>query len=108
MYIIDKYYFQVNVREGAPGFADDSEYKSSAYRTLAEAYHSLCDFNPARHWTHLRRVSRMNIWMDGNEEVAVSTRGDYAIAVTDLVKLNSSKEEFEAIIDDYEKGSYAL
>ena len=50
----------------------------------------------------------MNIWMDGNEEVDVSTRGDYAIAVTDLVKLNSSKEEFEAIIDDYEKGSYAL
>ena len=103
---MSEYYFQVNVREGAPGFADNSEYKSRAYSTLAEAYRSLCDFIPARHWTHLRRVSRMNIWRDGNEEVDVSTRGDYAIAVTDLVKLNSSKEEFEAIIDENE--SYAL
>ena len=97
-----EYYFQVEAREGPPGFADDSVYRSKAYRTLAGAYYSLCDFDPLRHWPHLRHVSKMELWMDDNDKVNVSTGGDYMIAVTDLAKLNSTEEEFLAIIDEYE------
>lgn len=43
-----KYYFKINVREGAPGWADDDWYTSEPFNTFGEAYRALFYFKPQR------------------------------------------------------------
>ena len=43
------YYFQVCVREDAPGCADDDSYTSYSFKTFADTYKALVDFNPHRY-----------------------------------------------------------
>ena len=104
---MSKYYFEVNVREGAPGWADDDEYIGGPFDTFGEAYRALFYFEPCRYWYHLRYVSSMKIWLDGNRKVDVSTGGSYLIELEDLIHLNVTEAEFDVIIAiiDKEQGN---
>lgn len=96
---MNKYYFKVDVREGARGFADDDEYISKSYRSFEEVYEALFYFEPHRHWRYLRYVAGMNIWLDGQSMVDVCTCGSYEIDLKDLPTLYTTEEEFDRIID---------
>ena len=98
-----KYYFKINVREGAPGWADDDEYTSKPFNTFGKAYRALFYFEPERFWNHLRFVQSMEIWLDGCQKVNVSTGGEYLIELDDLVHLNVTEEEFDYVIAEIEK-----
>ena len=92
------YYFEVTVREGQRGFADDDEYESMLYETFAEAYRALVNFKPHRFWRFLRYVSGIRIWLDRHPKVNVSTCGSYKIELKDLVHLKTTEAEFDDII----------
>ena len=93
----EDYYFKVNVREGAPGCADDDSYTSRPFKTFAGAYEALVFFNPRRYWRHLRRVQEMYIWKEGRSKVNVC-EDECAIKIEDLSKLDVTEEEFDKII----------
>ena len=95
---MSKYYFEVTVREGQPGCADNDEYKSIPYETFSDAYKALFYFEPWRRWYHLRYISGMQIWLDGHPKVNVSTCGCYKIELKDLVHLETTEAEFDDII----------
>ena len=42
------YYFQVDVSEGAPGFADTDSFTSRQFYTFQEAYRALVHFQPRK------------------------------------------------------------
>ena len=91
------YHFSVSVREGEPGFADDDIYTSRGYKSFADAYHSLCDFNPVHRWENLRHVHCADIWHGNGESVNV-VWGNRAIALGDLAKLNVTEADLDAAI----------
>ena len=93
----EDYYFKVNVREGAPGWADDASYTSQPFNTFADVYVTLVFFNPRRYWRHLRRVQGMYIWKEGQPKVYVYEDG-CAIDVKELPKLCVTEEDFDTII----------
>ncbi len=99
------YYFQVDVRAGAPGFADYDSYISNRYNTLGAAYDALTRFQPGRQFRDLRRVQGMWLWQEGMEKVQVhesdTMRG--VIFVEDLVKLSISEGDFKMIIASLSK-----
>ena len=95
--VAEDYYFKVNVREGAPGWADDDSYTSRPFKTFADAYEALVIFNPHRLWRHLRRVQEMHIWRKGHPMVTVFEDG-CAIKIEDLHKLDVTEDEFDEII----------
>ena len=96
---LDRYYFQVYVREGEPGLADDSDYISSPYYTFEGAYISMANFSPSSHWRHLRRVEAIYIWREGYPKVEMDTLIDeYKIDSNHLANLSITREEFEQII----------
>ena len=53
-----KYYYKINVREGAPGFADDETYRSSDFNDIKECYKSYLKFNPSKYYTHFKKYPR--------------------------------------------------
>ena len=94
----NSYYFQVDVREGARGCADDDTYVSRSYDTFAQAYKEMIFFDLYRHWRHLRHVQSMYIWRDDYPKVYVYGDG-FKIATMDLVTLAVTEEEFDNIIN---------
>ena len=92
------YYFHVDVREGAPGCADDDYYKSHAYGTFEDAYKALVLFDPRRKWRHFRMVQRQMIWREGGEKVNVYGDG-CAIQLTDLPKLGVTEKQLDDVIE---------
>ena len=48
--------FDICVREGAPGWADDDEYTSTWYKSFEECYKAYVDFNPCNWWKKLRYI----------------------------------------------------
>lgn len=56
-----KYRYIVNVREGAPGFADDDFHQSGYYDSFQSCLEKLKKFDPKKHWNHLRYVESKNI-----------------------------------------------
>ncbi len=99
------YYFQVDARTGAPGYADDDSYISNRYDTFGDAYLELVRFQPEREFDHLRRVQDIWIWKAGMEKVAVHDSDTMMclIEVKDLAKLGISEGDFDMIIDAQNK-----
>ncbi len=99
------YYFQVNARTGAPGYADDDSYISCRYNTFGGAYGALTSFQPGRQFSHLRRVQGMWIWQEGMEKVEVHDSNTMMrlIELKDLANLSISEGEFDMIIDSINK-----
>ena len=96
------YYFQVEVHEGAPGFADDSSYTSRRFDTFQETYRELVRFQPRRRWPHLRMIQRMYIWKNDCDKVNVnemSCDACFTINMDDLPKLDVKEHEFDALIE---------
>ena len=89
---MSKYHFEVTVREGQRGFADDDEYMSIPYGTFGEAYKALVSFKPHRYWRFLRYISEMRIWLDGHPKINDSTCGSYKIELKNLVQLKTTEE----------------
>ena len=96
------YYFKVDVREGAPGWADDDSYTSNGFKTFADVYEALVHFRPSRHWSHLRYVQMMYLWKEGQPKVPVHEDG-CVIEVNNLAKLDVLEEEFDRIIENLNK-----
>ena len=53
---VKSWYYQIEVREGAPGFADDDDYKSKMFDNFEECFISYIHFNPSEYWNDLRCV----------------------------------------------------
>ena len=107
---MSKYYFQVDVREGSPGWADDDEYISKPYDTFANAYKAMYHFEPRHYWRYLRFVIRIRIWLEGNPVVSVCTCGQCHIQLADLTSLRTTEQEFDDIMAeiDREQGAKSL
>ena len=91
------YCFQINVREGAPGCADDDTYNSRAFTSFAAAYKEMVFFEVERYWPHLRMIQSMYIWKSDHPKVYVSQAGN--IAITDIIKLGVTEDEYHDIIE---------
>ena len=89
----DEYYFEIDVREGAPGCADDATYTSRAFRSFATAYEELIFFEFERYWPHLRRIQRVYIWRRDHPKVNADA------VSTELIELGVTEDEFDAIIE---------
>ena len=50
--------FEICVREGAPGWADDDEYTSEWYDSFESCFMAYVNFNPYTWWNNLRYVQR--------------------------------------------------
>lgn len=63
------YYFYIEVREGAPGFADDDWHYEGPFKTKKEAILAKKNFNPDKYWKHLRNIyASVIIKVSGGEE----------------------------------------
>jgi hypothetical protein len=56
IYNIVSWSFEINVREGKPGFANDESYESCEYKSFEECYKNYIDFVPRKQWKYLRNV----------------------------------------------------
>ena len=93
----DLFYFYIEVREGAPGYADNEWYTSDGYKTFQEAYTALVRFEIGRHWPQLRSVRTISIWKEGKEHVDVKTT-DNGINIDDLHLLGVTEEEYDELL----------
>ena len=99
------YFFQVNARTGAPGFADYNCYISRRYITFSEAYRELVGFSPQKQWHTLRNVQHVWIWKEGIEKLGICFYDNLActIDIEDLPKLGVCEEDFYILIESIEQ-----
>ena len=95
-----KYHFQVDVREGRPGFCDDATYTSNPYSTFAECYRACCYFRPESHWKHHRLTTSMTMRRGAGPLVKVRETATECgvIYVDDLPLLGITEEEFDHVV----------
>ena len=56
-----KYFFEIEVREGPSGFADDDSYTSQSYNNFDDCYEAMKAFNPQIRWPHFRCIKSVFI-----------------------------------------------
>ena len=93
----DLFYFKIEVREGAPGCADDEWYTSKGYKTFQDAYRDLVDFEILERWPQLRHVQKITIWKEGGKDVNVKPYNN-CIEVADLPLLGVTEKEFDELL----------
>ena len=96
----DKYwYYHIEVREGAPGFADDEEYKSQKFKSFEDCFESYVYFQPSNHWSNLRRVQRESlIYFDGNKIYINLAKEGMLHYDNSEIELGITDSEFDDII----------
>jgi len=98
------WYYKLEVREGCPGWSDDSEYTSNSFDSFEKCYRSYLDFKPYKHWKHLRYIETEYIVYvkDGAERKNEVFNGmiSYDNSEKDL---GISEHHFDALISKIEK-----
>ena len=95
----DLFYFKIEVREGAPGCADDDWETSKGYKTFQDAYKALVDFEIAERWPQLRHVQKITIWREGGNVVKVDPYIN-GIEMVDLPLLGVTEKEFDELLGE--------
>ena len=100
------WYYIIEVREGAPGFADDEKYVSNKFKSFAECYKSYSSFVPGRYWRNLRRIQNEQFIFENNGVVhknqACNTQ-IYYISEKIEETLGITEEHFDDVIAEIVK-----
>ena len=100
--VVKNWYFVVNVREGAPGWADDDTYQSEKYTSFEDCYRKYIKFSPARYWTHLRHINSECIVFQCGDKINKNTACDGVICYTSgkmIEELGITEKQFDNIIN---------
>ena len=100
---VDKtWHFVIEVREGAPGWADDDTYQSRNFDSFDDCYIEYINFSPAKHWEHLRRVHNEYIVYKCGEDTTNNKAilGAIYYRTNQIVEdLGITEEQFDTLID---------
>ena len=106
-YVTKSWYFtmELEVREGAPGWADDDTYQSKNFDSFEDCYRKYIQFSPAKYWRHLRSVCNEYIVYQCGD-VTTKNRAIFGMVyyrANHIVQdLGITKEEFNVLIDKLE------
>jgi hypothetical protein len=94
------WYYQINVREGVRGFADNDSYKSRNFDSFEECYCSYIKFNPHSHWQCLRYISSEDfVYVNDNNEHINNAKGGIIYYINSENELGITECDFEKLID---------
>lgn len=98
------WYYQINVREGNTGFADDAQYKSQNFNSFEECFKSYVNFKPLQYWTNLRHIQK-EIFVFVNDDITHINIARNGILHYDdsEIELGITECEFDKIIDSINK-----
>ena len=87
----------IQVREGEPGWADDSEHTCETFTSFKDAYVYLCKYDIRKRWPHLRHVHRFEMYNVDGPRINVCRDG-FTVVVKDLCEIGVSEDELDAAI----------
>ena len=103
--VAKNWYFVIEVREGAPGWADDDTYQSVNFDTFDDCYKKYLQFSPAKYWKHLRCVRNEYIVYQCGD-VTTKNRaicGRIYYRTSHIIEdLGITEEQFDELIDKLE------
>ncbi|AMN83715.1 hypothetical protein D5b_00290 [Faustovirus] len=94
------------VSEGAPGFCDSDQYESEWFDSFEKCYRKYLDFDPRKHWSHLRFVFKSVLLYKNGDIIEENPADNGMIYYTEgkIEKdLGITDDEFDNIIKKIEK-----
>jgi hypothetical protein len=98
--------FAYYVSEGTPGFCDSDQYESEWFDSFEKCYRSYLDFDPHKHWRHLRFVSKSIIRYKNGDTIEENPTDDGLVYYTEgkiEEDLGITDDEFDKLIEKIEK-----
>jgi hypothetical protein len=103
--VAKNWHFVVEVREGAPGWADDETYQSPNFDSFEECYEKYLQFSPAKYWRYLRGVyNEYIIYQSGDDTIKNrAICGKVYYRTNHIIEdLGITEEQFDVLIDKLE------